>query len=241
MAFSLTKKQGTKTMAADDSIIGVAKQETPLLRKLSPELRSMIYELVLVSSETVELGTQEQQPGLTQTCREIRTECLSMFYARNTFRFLTKTGGNDGLDPIATWLDRIGRTNCLSLRSLHIAIAVRDGCMMPHPREKNNPWQSLVLQMKTCGCSKAITLAVAVHESVKPSEEELDERRRRLGSAALADLLIQNAREVFLQFMRVYCKLLLVQHLRPNPVFCELLEQQGGSFDDMVDAVKTAT
>lgn len=45
-----------------------AEQTAPLLRKLSPELRNMIYQYALVQDSIIDITT-EQPPGLTRACR----------------------------------------------------------------------------------------------------------------------------------------------------------------------------
>jgi hypothetical protein len=48
-------------------------QDCPFLKKLSPELRNMIYSLALHEEEEVDITT-ERTPPLLRTCRQIRNE-----------------------------------------------------------------------------------------------------------------------------------------------------------------------
>lgn len=57
---------------------------------LPPELRNIIYRLVLLATENVPLGPRYKFPKLLQTCQQIRTETLSIFWLENTFVMITR-------------------------------------------------------------------------------------------------------------------------------------------------------
>ncbi|KAK5122923.1 hypothetical protein LTR85_003488 [Meristemomyces frigidus] len=52
--------------------------------KLPPELRNMIYDLVILSDTPLDVMT-EYEPGLAWTCRQARSEIGVQFYTRSTF------------------------------------------------------------------------------------------------------------------------------------------------------------
>ncbi|KAK5721887.1 hypothetical protein LTR15_006480 [Elasticomyces elasticus] len=64
----------------------------PRLLILPPELRTQIWELVLITPQPLNVGQSSptprtilQQPALTRVNRQIREECLPIFYGQNTF------------------------------------------------------------------------------------------------------------------------------------------------------------
>lgn len=93
-------------------------QSAPSLLGLSAELRNRIYEYTLayalkerersftprchVSSD----GHQEQQPGLLRTCKQIRSEALSIWYESTIFLSQVTTEKSDG--PLL-WLSRVAK------------------------------------------------------------------------------------------------------------------------------------
>lgn len=150
-------------MAAIDQVatsqIARVEQTTPLLRKLSPELRNIIYELTLAEKEIVDI-IERQQPALTRVCHEIRNECLAMYYATNVFSYRTTSAESDGLDGLAKWLEKIGPHNCKQLVKLSVSIVVDNGLMIHDPRCEENAWTSLFRQMKKLGCSSRVKVLV---------------------------------------------------------------------------------
>ncbi|TKA61988.1 hypothetical protein B0A55_05148, partial [Friedmanniomyces simplex] len=98
-----------------------ATETSPLLYKLSPELRNAISELVLVEPDDISIGTQ-RQPGLTRTCHRIRCETIRVYFEDNTSRYITTSGGEDRLDGVKAWLWRITATHCAILRRIEIKI-----------------------------------------------------------------------------------------------------------------------
>ena len=63
---------------------GSAMESSPL-RHLAPELRNRIFELALFRVEFVPFGQLRTHAALTQTCRQIRQETYTMFFAGNNF------------------------------------------------------------------------------------------------------------------------------------------------------------
>lgn len=102
--------------------------------RLSAELRNEIYELTVILPESIapaqpgnSNGTNKSVnlPGILHCCRQIREECLQMFYASNTFNFRcnawrSQADENNCVDWIHGWLDEIGTKNCSVLRAIHI-------------------------------------------------------------------------------------------------------------------------
>jgi len=96
---------------------------SPLLDKLSPELRNMIYELALEESESVNIFAPKQR-GLPETCRIIRHECLGLYYAGISFSGTIYEDPSTGLLRVQRWLERIGKTNCQHLRKLTVVVSI---------------------------------------------------------------------------------------------------------------------
>ena len=55
---------------------------------ITAELRNMIYRLVLVGNERVEVTLDFQEPALLQVSREVRDEAKSIYYCENEFVLL---------------------------------------------------------------------------------------------------------------------------------------------------------
>jgi len=148
----------------------VDQQPNPLLLKLSPELRNIIYECVLTATQPIGISN-DQQPALTRTCHGIRNECLAMYYALNTFGFCTTSNEVTALDRIALWMQSIGPRHCTNLQCLEIYIGVDNGLMILDPREATDPWTKLVKQMKDLGCSPALDIDVHLKEEEQARDE----------------------------------------------------------------------
>jgi hypothetical protein len=81
---------------------------------LPPEIRNEIYSLSVPSNRTFVIGpwrpnTQRMQPPLTRVCKQMRSETLPMFVARNTFRIRASTepikrGGSIMISPFISLL-----------------------------------------------------------------------------------------------------------------------------------------
>lgn len=145
-------------------------QTSPLLRRLSPELRNMIYEAALIATEDQDINTEQQQPGLIRTCREIRSEATAIYYHGNVFAFTTTSGGDDGLDPVTQWLRRIGPKHCRHLKDLHVQIGAANGIMLKDPESSESPWASLIKDMKQLGCCSTLDLRVKVYRDERLGE-----------------------------------------------------------------------
>jgi hypothetical protein len=60
------------------------------LLELPVELRDRIYRYSLLKKEKIDITTQFEQPALLQSCRQIRSETIEMWYKKNDF-FMTIT------------------------------------------------------------------------------------------------------------------------------------------------------
>lgn len=125
--------------------------DTCRLLGLPPELRELIFELVVTRNGPINMrprpwianGTDEsqlQQPALTATCKQIRRESLGLFYSLNTFEQTFEIGGSiDDGRSVATYLDAIGVDMCKCLRKVHLLFIFRF-----QPTSKNiMPWIEL--------------------------------------------------------------------------------------------------
>jgi hypothetical protein len=100
--------------------------ENSSFAKLSPELRNQIYELVLRSNRaTLELRDIKAYNGLSQTCRQLRTESQQMLYSLNNFTFTTS---NRKLEKFCAFLRAVGPAVIPQMRSLRLLIIERVPC-----------------------------------------------------------------------------------------------------------------
>jgi hypothetical protein len=94
-----------------------ASEHFPFL-SLPAELRNQIYDLSLPHEQTFAIGswrpnTRPMQPALTQVCKQIRSEALPMFVAKNQFRvkastdFARRTGSTQISRPISFLLQSL--------------------------------------------------------------------------------------------------------------------------------------
>jgi len=86
------------------------KDAPSALLELPAELRNLIYEYTLTAPDRLVLtnDTLPEQPALTRTCRQIRSECLPMFYEKNQFRYYCRDFSRVAINR---WIDRIGTDN----------------------------------------------------------------------------------------------------------------------------------
>lgn len=56
------------------------------LHGLPPELRNQIYHHILIKAEPIDVTADFKQPALINTCRQIRSETIEMWYRGNRFR-----------------------------------------------------------------------------------------------------------------------------------------------------------
>lgn len=86
-----------------------SNKDTPnLLLKLPSELRNQIYELVLPQSTVVTIakGANTKEPPLLQTCKQIRQESSSTYYANNEIHVVIDLETNL-MERVALKLDAI--------------------------------------------------------------------------------------------------------------------------------------
>jgi hypothetical protein len=78
--------QGFKTVD-EDSEVREAEQQHFHFLDLPPELRNMMYKFALVEGKgnVIDITPQLKPPGLLAACRQIRQECLQIWYHQNTF------------------------------------------------------------------------------------------------------------------------------------------------------------
>ncbi|KAK5121504.1 hypothetical protein LTR85_005337 [Meristemomyces frigidus] len=106
-------------------------QNSPLL-KLAPELRNRIYHEILSSSKPVILdakaqGLRRPNPALLQTCLQVRTEAIGIYYARNVFQATAYEYAFDYAQReemcttmLLTWLRAIGKDSSKMLRAIYL-------------------------------------------------------------------------------------------------------------------------
>lgn len=103
-------------------------------------------------SRLVNIATAKQ-PALTRTCRQIRGECLNMFYAVNRFAFRTRGKNEDGLDELIETFAKLGPAACAVLPGVYVASDFIEELMIKDPRKETNPWTKLIDAMYKAGCS----------------------------------------------------------------------------------------
>ncbi|KAK5739298.1 hypothetical protein LTR17_005404 [Elasticomyces elasticus] len=147
----------------------MATDEKPcLLLKLSAELRNGIYELVLPTEDFIDIR-MESQPAIARTCRQIREECIQIYYGRSNFEFVTASAQDDALDGMANWLERIGSDHCRALRTIKIKTGVPNGLLLNDATNPETPWKIMMERMKKLGVTKAIRIEVELcAEPFKP-------------------------------------------------------------------------
>ncbi|KAF2163752.1 hypothetical protein M409DRAFT_25936 [Zasmidium cellare ATCC 36951] len=77
------KKRKVSNSSGEEEGVVAPKKKT--FFDLPPELRNDIYELVLIDGEVV-VHESLKQPGLLQTCRQIRSETIKVWYYRPSFK-----------------------------------------------------------------------------------------------------------------------------------------------------------
>lgn len=214
-------------------------QNTPLLRQLSPELRNVIYELVLIDSAPIDICTTRQQPGLVRACREIRAESLSIYYFGNTFRLRTRSeDGDQGLDRFVEWFIQIGPRNCAELR--HVRVIIGDGCglMIRDPKAASDPWCSLMARVNDFGCSNQMLIIARLCDQwgtagdLVPSRGQANRRR--------SDLFCSQAREVVDGYLNYYLSILSLRYAATKPAVLGLRNiQSPEGLDEALTATRT--
>ncbi|KJX99841.1 hypothetical protein TI39_contig350g00031 [Zymoseptoria brevis] len=74
-------------MAHSSRAVPKRRQHEPTLLGIPPELRNTIYRLIMTTqnSQVTVTATGYRRPPVLQTCKEIRSEALSLFYAEHSF------------------------------------------------------------------------------------------------------------------------------------------------------------
>ncbi|KAK5122089.1 hypothetical protein LTR85_004335 [Meristemomyces frigidus] len=113
--------------------------EASPLKRVPAELRNRIYELALHKPEGIIVRSYVPKMwarryvsiGLTMTCRELRRDATSMFYATNIFSivadFFEHNDGPLDLAYVEYWRRTIGPSNAGSLERLHLELGTYDG------------------------------------------------------------------------------------------------------------------
>lgn len=76
----------SKSPDASMEVSGHTTLQCPLMDKLPPELRNIIWAQVLVEESTVTLRLGGHEPGLLRVSKQSREETLRMFYAEKKFK-----------------------------------------------------------------------------------------------------------------------------------------------------------
>ena len=66
--------------------VAMAESPEPGIFRLPPELRTIIYEHVLVSDRRVHITEDFEQPALLRTSRQLRSETYGIWHGRNKFQ-----------------------------------------------------------------------------------------------------------------------------------------------------------
>lgn len=96
-----------------------SKPYSPLM-SLPPELRNMIWRLLLIDCEPIDLTAHAKAanvPATLQVCRQIRQEAFAMYYSGNDFVATVKDANTA---YVCCWLDVIGVEGGSHLRRLEI-------------------------------------------------------------------------------------------------------------------------
>ena len=101
--------------------------------ELPAELRNTIYDLVLTNGDTLEIRHRHvfeinhgSVRALTQVSKQVRAECLPLYYTSNSFLLLS-------MDDCVAWLNIVGR-DCRHLRALLLGDGVLEGASWASPR-----------------------------------------------------------------------------------------------------------
>ncbi|KAK5015100.1 hypothetical protein LTR60_003035, partial [Cryomyces antarcticus] len=147
---AVTRSQAAKRKHSGDGTMSTPASDTTRKRRhalqettfpflmLPAEIRNVIYLLALVNDGDIyvcsvdSFRAQVSQPALTRVSRQIRKECLPVFYGCNRFRILTFSGEQWVWPHV--WLKDIGSANCLMLRRLRVgAFRLLDNEALPSP------------------------------------------------------------------------------------------------------------
>ncbi|KAK3647083.1 hypothetical protein LTR56_008251 [Elasticomyces elasticus] len=99
------------------------------LLKLPPELRNVIYELVLLDASPTfrfSLCTYTAVPTLLQVNRQLRAEALGIYYGKASFEIMVHHRALRHLTPWVNTLDAQTRNQLLNNRALNLRVFVDD-------------------------------------------------------------------------------------------------------------------
>ncbi|KAM0717121.1 hypothetical protein Q7P37_006973 [Cladosporium fusiforme] len=120
----------------------VPQPQSTFLARLPGELRNRIYDLVVLSPEPVRAVREVRKtaegvtlyasavPALAQTCRQIRRECLDIYYAGNAFVFepAPERGDAVGKGRVHSWVRTVTAAGFERL-------VTKVGCTYPKPHD----------------------------------------------------------------------------------------------------------
>ena len=102
-----------------------------LLLNLMPELRSQIYRMTVIKPAPIDITKSRQSdgPALLATCRQIRAEALSIYYAENTFFLEVRCDYNWAKKDLC-WFESLGIHRIGFITELQVECVNVDGSRM---------------------------------------------------------------------------------------------------------------
>lgn len=80
--------------------------DSSILNTIPGELRNTIWHFALVEPDGIKIEHDTKLPALLQTCRKIRRESYSIYFADNTFKISVRERGP--FKPSTSWFKRVG-------------------------------------------------------------------------------------------------------------------------------------
>jgi len=111
---------------------------------LPPELRNAIYEFTVIEPHQVPITSR--QPGLTRTCRQVRSESLPMYLQRNAFKASARNW--TGIDQLVKSFAAMRRTHAQQITRLTIE---KPRCLSPHQILATQHLDKLIWRLKSSG------------------------------------------------------------------------------------------
>lgn len=101
-----------------------------------------------------ENATRNNSLGLTMTCKEVREECLQLYYSINTFQLESAPleNGGDLLRSLNAFRYSIGHENAMALRTINVHTAFNAGQELyheQHDEQRTMRVMSLVTQLRS--------------------------------------------------------------------------------------------